>query len=244
MFTLGAFICVTNMPIGDFSVIIFSTPLPTMILARIFLKTRLRLYKITCGTLLVVGLLLVVRPPALFGDQSQPSSHAQDKESGYYFGALMGLVGTVAGAAHFVLVSILYKNKSTSSPKLLVFHAGLGGLVVSLVTTVLDTTHQVISADIVHISLYTWLEMFFVAVGGVLGFLMLNQAVKLTNPVLVSFIRVSEIVVSYFIQIFLYHQAIDMFGIVGSVCVTVALVIVSAEGAARKNLPACLKEIM
>ena len=59
--------------------------------------------------------------------------------------------------------------------------------------------------------------MFFVAVGGVLGLFMLNQPVKLTNPVFVSFIRVSEIVVSYFIQIFLYQQLVGVFGIIGSV---------------------------
>ena len=66
-FTLGAFICVSNMPLGDFSVIIFSTFLPTMILAKILL--RLRLYKDVCGILLLVGLVLVVQPPALFGGQ-------------------------------------------------------------------------------------------------------------------------------------------------------------------------------
>ena len=42
IFTLVTFICVSRMPIGDFSVIIFSTPLSTMIMARLFLKTRLR----------------------------------------------------------------------------------------------------------------------------------------------------------------------------------------------------------
>ena len=236
IFTLGAFICVRCMPIGDFSVIIFSTPLPTMIMARLFLKTKLRLFKITCGTLLIAGLLPVVRPPALFGEDDQ------ERTSGYYFGALAGLIGTVAGAAHFVLVSILYKNKTTSSPKLLVFHAGLGGLVVSLLSTFLDPAHQIISKDIFLISLYSWLEMFFVAVGGVLGFFMLNQAVKLTNPVFVSFIRVSEIVVSYFIQIFLYKQPVDVFGIIGSVCVTLAILIVPLEGWARKNLPALLNK--
>ena len=113
---------------------------------------------------------------------------------------------------------------------------------VSLVSTFLDPAHQIISADISLISLYSWLEMFFVAVGGVLGFFMLNQAVKLTNPVFVSFIRVSEIVVSYFIQIFLYQQPVDVFGILGSVCVTLAVIIVPLEGWARNNLPTLLNK--
>ena len=49
----------------------------------------------------------------------------------------MMLVGTVTGGApaHFVLGSILYTNKSTSSIKLLVFYTGLGALVVTMVST-------------------------------------------------------------------------------------------------------------
>ena len=73
---------------------------------------------------------------------------------------------------------------------------------------------------------------------------MLNQAVKLTNPVLVSFIRVSEIVVSYCIQVFLYGQAVDRFGIIGSLCVIVAVVMVPMEQYARRSLPKCIQKIL
>merc|ERR1719153_2098053 len=161
IFTLGAFICVSHLPIGEFSVIIFSTPLPTMILSRIFLKTRLRLFKITCGFLLIVGLLLVVRPTAVFGDDfSQPNSDNQRKMTyGYYFGVAAGLVGTLAGGAHFVIARVLYENKSSSSPLLLVFHAGLGGILISLAAIFLDTKQQIISWDLITLTPDTWLQI-------------------------------------------------------------------------------------
>ena len=60
------FYCVTNMPLGDASAIIFSAPLPTMIFSAIFLGSRLRLYKIFCGLLLYTGIMLVIRPPFIF----------------------------------------------------------------------------------------------------------------------------------------------------------------------------------
>ena len=60
------FYCVTNMPLGDATAIIFSAPLPTMILSAVFLGSRLRLYKIFCGLLLYTGIMLVIRPPFIF----------------------------------------------------------------------------------------------------------------------------------------------------------------------------------
>ena len=63
---LGEFICVSFMPIGDAAAIIFSSPVPTMILSTLFLSHTLRLYKIGCGAMLYLGVLLVVKPPFLF----------------------------------------------------------------------------------------------------------------------------------------------------------------------------------
>ena len=59
------FSCVTYMPLGDASALIFSAPLPTILLSAVFLGTRLRLYKIFCGLLLYTGIILVVKPPIL-----------------------------------------------------------------------------------------------------------------------------------------------------------------------------------
>ena len=42
---LGAFLAVTLMPIGDAHALIFSAPLPTMVLSKIIFGTRLKLYK-------------------------------------------------------------------------------------------------------------------------------------------------------------------------------------------------------
>ena len=188
----------------------------------------------------------MVRPTAVFGENySQSHSNNQRKTTDdFYFGVAAGLVGTLAGGAHFVLARVLYENKSSSSPLLLVFHAGLGGILISLAAIFLDNKQQIISPNILTITLNTWLQMMFVAVSGVIGFLMLNQAVKLTNPVIVSFIRVSEIVISFFIQIFWFKQPVDLLGIVGSVCVTLAVIIVPLEDLVRNKMSATFKNIL
>ena len=189
----------------------------------------------------------MVRPTALFGENYSHHHSINNQNNNtdeFYFGVVASLVGTIAGGGHFVVARVLYENKSTSSPLLLVFHAGLGGILISLAAVFLDKEQMIISSDIINITLNTWLQMFFVAVGGVLGFLMLNQAVKLTNPVIVSFIRVSEIVISYFIQVFLFEQPVDLFGIIGSVCVTLAVIIVPLENLVRKKIPETFKNIL
>ncbi len=58
--------CVLLLPLGDALTLVFSAPLCTMILAAIFLGQKLRLFKITFGAMLLLGTILVVRPPFLF----------------------------------------------------------------------------------------------------------------------------------------------------------------------------------
>ena len=60
-------VSVTLMPLGDSSALIFSAPLSTVILSRIFLKTRLRLYKLCCVVIVMTGIILIVRPSVVFG---------------------------------------------------------------------------------------------------------------------------------------------------------------------------------
>ena len=61
-----SFSCVLFMPLGDALTLIFSAPLSTMVLAAIFLGHRLRLFRITAAILLIIGTILVVKPPFLF----------------------------------------------------------------------------------------------------------------------------------------------------------------------------------
>lgn len=70
MMTICAFSCVLLMPLGDALTLIFSAPVSTMVVAAVILRHRLRLYKLSFGLVLLIGTVLVVRPPFLFGDAS------------------------------------------------------------------------------------------------------------------------------------------------------------------------------
>ena len=54
---LGGFISAILMPVGDSLAICYSSSLPTMIFAKLFLGTKLKLYKISCGLCVITGII-------------------------------------------------------------------------------------------------------------------------------------------------------------------------------------------
>ena len=58
---LGAFLAVTMMPIGDAHALIFSAPLPTMVLSKLIFGTRLKLYKVFCGINVFIGIIKLLK---------------------------------------------------------------------------------------------------------------------------------------------------------------------------------------
>ena len=91
----------------------------TYSLATIFLKHKLRLWKMMSAVVLIFGILLVVQPPFLFGSDSKSDSKAQNSTNGtsenddpnmkhndmYYIGALIGLCAAIAGGLLNVTVN-------------------------------------------------------------------------------------------------------------------------------------------
>ena len=65
---LSEFMCFAHLPLGDASAIIFSSPLPAMIFSSLVLGESLKMYKATCGIILYIGVMFVVKPTFIFGD--------------------------------------------------------------------------------------------------------------------------------------------------------------------------------
>lgn len=61
-------------PIGDAHALIFSAPLPTMVLSKLIFGTRLKLYKFLCAISVVIGIICIAKPSYIFGNQeSKPN---------------------------------------------------------------------------------------------------------------------------------------------------------------------------
>ena len=155
----------------------------------------------------------------------------------------MGLVAACARSAHYVTCSVLYKNSAASTLQMILY-AGFGGFIVSLVSSAFDQNHLILSSEISTISLPVWCGICSVAFLGVCAIFMLTYAIALSNPVLVSFVRVFDIVIAYSIQITFLHQAITNMGIVGSSLVVAAIIVLGLEHSFVKLLPVGLSHIL
>ena len=118
-------IAVTFMPLGDAITLLLSGVLPTIIFARIFLKERLKLYKIICTVLIITGIILVARPPFLFKDtesdilnnthfgsdtKTDSSEINFNRTLYYYYGVISALSFTVCIGIYRVVLKILTLN--------------------------------------------------------------------------------------------------------------------------------------
>ena len=154
----------------------------------------------------------------------------------------MGLVAACARSAHYVTCSVLYKNSAASTLQMILY-AGFGGFIVSLVSSAFDQNHLILSSEISTISLPVWCGICSVAFLGVCAIFMLTYAIALSNPVLVSFVRVFDIVVSYLIQIIFLHDSPAILGIVGSSFVVSSVSLLSFENSFRNWIPSSMKKI-
>ncbi|XP_073816767.1 solute carrier family 35 member G1 [Musca autumnalis] len=103
-----SFYAFRHMPLADASVIIFSTPVFVAIFARVFLKEQCSLFNIVTIVLTLVGVVLITRPPFVFGE-STASLEAERYEGKHYdiWGPVAAISSTLFGANVYILLRAL-----------------------------------------------------------------------------------------------------------------------------------------
>ena len=83
-----SYLAVMYCPLGDAMTVIYSGPLFTMLFSYLFLRIRQGLWKIVFALILLVGVLLVIRPPFMFPEQDNNPAHNSTNpfSSTEYFG--------------------------------------------------------------------------------------------------------------------------------------------------------------
>ena len=236
---LSDLIAISFMPLGDAMVIILSSVLPTVILSRIFLKERLKLYKLICTVVIICGIILITRPPFLFKDtiilNNTHIDSYSDKYSSeidtyrsiyYYYGVISALICTLSIGTFTVVFKILIQNKSTSYIELSLLYSGFGCLIVSLLVPAFGGKQKIIfpSPQVEQYDTWQWLSLFIVVILGITNFFVRFKAIKLIGPVIFGFIRTSEIIIAYFIQTIFFNTVPHTSSLIGSGCVTMACI--------------------
>ena len=124
--------CLKFLPIGDALTIIFSEPLWTLVLSKIFLKTRIGWWKLVFSLVLISGVILCTQPPFLFVSPQDRHHHHHDhhKEEyvsknrtsesptaenlDYFIGVSLAIGAALTGAASNIVVAKIERISSSS----------------------------------------------------------------------------------------------------------------------------------
>ena len=142
---------VTYMAVPDALCIVFSCPVVTIILSAIFLGDKLTVFKIIAGLQLLVGVILVCKPPFLFGSSDTIGEH-----DSYYLGVLLASISCLAGGSMNVMVSLCRHVSSN----ILVSWSAVSGVLMSVIYCLSEGTSSILSDRIFDTTWTQWATFF------------------------------------------------------------------------------------
>lgn len=101
-----SFYAFRHMPLADASVIVFSVPVFTSIFAKLFLKEPCGLFNVFSIILTLIGVILITRPPTLFGNTVNSLGSENDQKTEVW-AAVAAFSATLFGANAYVLLRAL-----------------------------------------------------------------------------------------------------------------------------------------
>ncbi|KAH8358462.1 hypothetical protein KR093_000432 [Drosophila rubida] len=245
-----SFYAFRHMPLADASVIIFSTPVFVAIFARVFLKEPCTLFNVVTINMTLLGVVLITRPPLVFGDAVPPSavdiSDSADSErfSGKTYdiwGPVAAISSTLFGANVYILLRAL-KNLHFS---VIMTNFGAIALVYTLIVCA-------------SIGAVCWpscgRDRWLVVVLGIFSFLgqillTLSLQVEQAGPVAIA--RCADIVFAFIWQMMFFGEAPNAYSLFGALMVVSSVILTAMkkwamtlprESSLRKRLRVILLE--
>ncbi|KAF6111476.1 solute carrier family 35 member G1 [Phyllostomus discolor] len=204
--------------LADATVISFSCPVFTSIFACILLKEKYSLWDVLFTSFTIIGVILIVRPPFLFG----PNPEVMDKSYSDH------LKGTFAAAGHamFAALSIVILRKMGKSVDyfLSIWYYIIFGLVETIVVLFILGEWSLP---------YCGLDRLFLILIGLFGLggqVFLTKAVQIEKAGLVALMRTMDVVFAFIFQIIFLNDVPTWWTVGGALCVVAS----SAGVALRK----------
>merc|ERR1712059_165078 len=198
---------------------IFTEPLWTLILAKVFLGTRIGWWKGLCGLVLIGGVVLCTQPPFLFSTE-EGAAHAE----GYYAGVVLALFGAITGSASNVIVA---RGQEVHSV-ILVFYSGLGGFLLALAYSFIDPKDRV-NGNVKEVMVDEWMWLGLLATMGLVGYYALTRSLQLIPPTTVAVLRAKEIVLANMLEAAVTGHIPNSLAITGSSLVVFSVVATAVE---------------
>uniref|UniRef100_A0A672JCK1 Solute carrier family 35 member G1 n=1 Tax=Salarias fasciatus TaxID=181472 RepID=A0A672JCK1_SALFA len=201
------FYAVQQMPLADATVIAFSNPVFTSLLAWIFLKEKCTIWDCVFTVFTITGVVLIARPPFLFGEalggfETDYSKHMK--------GAIAALAAAIAAACTFVILRKL--GKSVHYYLSVWYYAVIGLIECIVVVSVLGEWR------LPSCGRDRWL-LVLIAVLGVGGQTLLTKALQLEKAGPVALMRTGDVVLSFMFQFVFFNRAPTLWSLGGALCI-------------------------
>jgi len=216
-----ALAAVSYMPVPDALSIVFSCPLVTILLSALVLRDRLGLTKISAGLLLLLGVILVCKPPFLFHEDG--AQHADYPL--YYLGLVLAMAGCVSGGAMNVLVA---RCRAVPSP-VLVNVSAAAGLLLATLYCLLDPGSQLLGPRILTTTWAQWATFAGLSVSGLAAFTTLTKSLQLVSPNLVASLRCVELVAAFAVQSLLTSTAPSLVASTGAALIILGVLLLAFQ---------------
>lgn len=204
--------------LADATVISFSCPVFTSIFALIFLKEKYSLWDALFTAFAIIGVILIVRPPFLFGSNSRGMNES-------YADHLKGTLASVAHAvlAAFTLVIIRKMGKSVDYFLTIWYYVVLGLMECVVVLFILGEWSLP----------YCGLDRLFLILIGLFGLggqVFLTKALQIEKAGPVALMRTMDVVFAFIFQIIFLNDVPTWWTVGGALCV-----VASSTGAAIRK---------
>ncbi|XP_060884007.1 solute carrier family 35 member G1 [Labrus mixtus] len=198
---------VQQMPLADATVIMFSNPVFTSLLAWIFLKERCTIWDCVFTLFTLTGVILIARPPFIFGEDPNGIE-------GNYSNHLKGTIAAFAGAigAAFTFVVLRKIGKSVHYYLSVWYYAVIGFIECVITVTILGEW------KIPFCGRDRWI-LVLIAVLGIAGQIFLTKALQIEKAAPVALMRTFDVVLSFIFQFIFFNRAPTWWSLGGALCV-------------------------
>ena len=224
------------MPIGDIIVICFASPVFSVFLDRIVLKRLLTILSVSLCFLIVLGDVLVVQPPFIFGEEdtkNETSSNvkmeeASQKKRGQYYYVGVGLcVYAAAAAAMSNVLGAKCNQKNISSAQLMLV-SGISSFLLSLICAPFLPNRLLTSPQ--SLSLKAAILLPVSACITIVAYWTITLAISITqHPTLISMLRSTEILISLVTEALWWKELPGTISLLGSLLVAACVLTMAAH---------------
>lgn len=220
---LCIFIAIKHIPLGDASAIFFSAPFFTMIFSTFMLREHFGVYRGVVSAVLIFGVVLLCRPPAIFpsgpiippGDDDNSTltdelammtttTPLPDTDDAMGF----GLVGTCCAWAVPILsavVAILNRQCKHVHFIVLTFWFGVGALCIAFVGfNIAIHQEDTFAMDFQLLSAVEWTFTFIIVFLGIAGNIIMTIALRHVTPAKAMVFRSFEVILNYVLQLTIF----------------------------------------